>query len=344
MQLDIRISDALTKALALAPGGYAVSSTNSAEISTIQTKIVGIKSIITNAVDILSAANAWPSQAFAPYFIELDLGSDIQTKWGALDAKGILKNRSISINPDAPLRISIGLDLLSSPPVVAITKQTRAQPFEVLVLLMVHETFHLMEADNMSLCGVPYGQHKSGFARALHPAFSEPWRLAMLALADEFPAPREPDNPLSRMNTLAIWKAGDIASEACADMFALQLIASVKTSVVQNDWIKAVCEMRQRQEAAGAATVVDCNNQASNPEYQIGSVLARFATQLVKEDKETIREVMWREAFNAALLESAYLTSQTREKINAALIKPAKEPHSQKPASLWQTLSSKFRT
>ena len=183
----------------------------------------------------------------------------------------MMKERSIAIDPGDPLRISIGVDLLSTPLVLGLQNQTGASLIDVCALLLGHETFHLTEADNMSRCGVPYGQTKSGFACAAHSEFSESWKLAMLALAEAFPAQRDPTNPHAKKNSLAIWKAGDVACEACADMFALQLMKPPQiVQPTQAIWMQALIGVRQVQEVSGAATPVDANNQAANPVYQIG--------------------------------------------------------------------------
>lgn len=316
-----------------------------AEVATLPARIALITPVIASAATKLDEMNAWPDPTFSSYHIELAFGDKIETKWGPKKSSGKMKgNRSITINPDDPLRIAIGVDLLSSPLVLGLKNQTNASLTDVCVLLLCHETFHLTEADNMSRCGVPYGQTKSGFACAAHPTFSDPWRLAMLALAEGFPAYRDPTNPHAKRNTLTIWKAGDIASEACADMFALQFMKPPQIyQSTQAAWMQALIGVRQAQEANGTATPVDGNNQAANPDYQIGAVLANLAPQLIGKDQWDIREAMWREAFTVALTDAIYLTTETRDVINAALIAPAKAPPTPKPTSLWDKAISKLK-
>jgi hypothetical protein len=341
MPLTIQDSETVAWAFSLDESELGKLPDLAAEVATLPSRIAAVKTEIAAAIAKLDATGAWPSHAFSPYHVEIEFGSDIVTKWGAIDAKG-QNGRSILINPDDPLRISIGVDLLSSPLFSALKKATNASSIDVLALLLSHETFHLTEADAMSRCGVPYGCHSSGFARAAHFEFSEPWRFAMLALAKAFPAQRDPKNPHARKNSLAIWRAGDIASEACADLFALKLMAPpLVPKPPQATWMQALTAERQKQETSGASTPVDGSGQAANPDYQIGSVLAALGAQLSGASRRSIREAMWREAFNAALLETTYLPDEAREIIEAALLHPAQDPPAPKP--LWRKLLSNFK-
>lgn len=340
MPLQIKVSPEIVK-LGLLPAEKLDEMPEAkAQLAALPAQIAAIEPIIQSAMAQLDAANAWPSHAFAAYHIELDFGAEIETKWGGIDISAKSRDRTISISAEHPLRISIGVELITAPFFLALQQSNQFAPSEVCAILLGHETFHLTEADRMSSSKVRLGKHLSGFAAAMHPDFSDDWLVAMRALSEDFWGYRTKKNPYVPRNTLAIWKSSDIASEACADIFALQFMPKSQ----QKSWMAALIALRQSQEVTGAATVVDSSNLAAeNPDYQIGAVLTKHAPLLIKQNRWTVRETMWREAFNAALLETTYLTFETKSKIMTALQSPARKPNISAPTSLWGRLLSRKR-
>lgn len=274
-----------------------------------------IKPAIESAISKILNIKAWPSEDFAPYTIELGLEQEVITLWGPQSAQGRGLGRSIVINPAKPLRIVLGIQLLSSPALLHYANAIGAAVDDIIMFFLLHETFHLREADNLSKCMVPFGSTGSGFARAAHPEFSSAWRQAMLALAVEFPSQ---GLDTQKRNTLAIWKSSDIACEAAADLLALKHMEKAGVNIA--DWIMAAITLRKMEEQAASSIQPDRNNQVGvKPPYQIGTVIDKHAAALISKDEWSIREAMWREAFNVALTENMFLPNDVKSKINAAL-------------------------
>jgi hypothetical protein len=86
------------------------------------------------------------------------------------------------------------------------------------------------------------------------------------------------------------------------------------------DWIMAATKLRKMEEQAASSIKPDSNNQVGvKPPYQIGTVIDKHAAALICKDEWSIREAMWREAFNVALTENMFLHNDVKSKINAAL-------------------------
>lgn len=248
----------------------------------------------------LHELGAWPSHDFAPYELKLTSGNAIHTLWGAFPSSRA--GRTMEINPQNPLRIEIGIDLFKNGIGSVLVAATQLPRETVLFHLLAHETFHITELDRMSQCGVPIGQHKNGFATGLRPDFNEKWLAAGLKLSENFPLVRVQKNdkemPPQRLFELACWRASDIATEACADMLALNLMirAGEPYAAGFNTYVPALIAMRLADQNNALAA-----GPSFSPDYQIGIALADLIGQGQLSDGQIISET-WKIAFCEALL------------------------------------------
>lgn len=210
----------------------------------------------------------------------------------------------MEINPLNPLRIEIGIDLFKDGIGSELVGLAQLSREIVLFHLLAHETFHLTELDRMSQCCVPYGEHKNGFATALRPDFDQKWLEAGLKLSENFPLARVPKNRESfsaqRIYGLDCWRASDIATEACADMLALNhmIRAGGAYANARAAYLPALIAIRQASQ-----TQASVDGPSNNPSYQIGTTLATLIGQGQLSDEQIIAET-WKEAFHEALVAS----------------------------------------
>lgn len=259
-------------------------------------RLAGAISRVAKALDELGA---WPSHDFAPYRIMLVPGNAIDTRWGALASRR--PGRTMEINPQSPLRIEIGIDLFTQGVCRSLASAGNVSNEVVLFHLLAHEIFHLTELDRMSRSAVPYGQQNSGFAKALRPDFHARWREAGLTLSEKFPlvrlgAANAASLPPQKRFGLECWRAADVASEACADLLALNLMrkASQPYAAGVANFTPALLAHRQAEEDRALAA-----GSTANPGYQIGTALSELLQRGPMTDQDIVAST-WDKAFRLA--------------------------------------------
>lgn len=259
----------------------------------------GLASSIVRVATRIDELGAWPSHEFAPYELKLTVGNAINTFWGASPSNRA--GRTMEINARDPLRIEIGIDLFTNGLGHSLALASNLDRDVVLFHLLAHEIFHLTELDRMSQCCVPYGQHRNGFATALWADFNSHWLEAGLKLSENFHharvKPTAAQMPPQKLYSLDSWRAADIATEACADMLALNLMVRAGGSFAKGKptYAQVLLLKRQADQAAAPASPPD------NPDYQIGTALAALLNLEPLTDTQIVSHT-WELAFNAALV------------------------------------------
>lgn len=253
----------------------------------------------------------WPSHDFAAYHIRIVRGDRVTT----VSVPALHREGPLRIAGREPLRVEIGVDIFASGAGQSLGKG-RFPPADVAAALLAHEIFHLTEMGRMSASGVRLGTNVSPFATGLHPEMSGEWKGAALGLAESFNIKRGPAD-FPALAPLGIWKAADLASEACADLQSLQIIR--RAGLDLRAWTAALIVLRRSQEAQATKGVAAVDCFVVDPPYQLGAAIKSLRLLSQQDDTWPIRAATWRLAFKAAQAESRHLSPETTELITQAL-------------------------